>query len=44
MFMAHVVMFSIASLSTWFIGKLAAEFKSSLWPMADKNLDTGKTG
>ena len=44
MFMAHGVMFSIASLSIWYTEKLPAELKSLLWPTADENLDTGKTG
>jgi chromosomal replication initiation ATPase DnaA len=44
MFMALGVISSIASLSTWSIEKLTAESKSSLWPTADENPDTGKTG
>jgi hypothetical protein len=44
MFMARGVIFSIASLSTWSIEKPPAGLKSSLWPTADENLDTGKTG
>jgi len=44
MFMARGVLFSIASLSIWSIGKLPVGLKSSLWPTVAENLDTGKTG